>query len=139
MGTKAGLFRCQRAGFTLPEAGSKAYDSALDYQDVQLKIIQQEGYEAHDFNFFDDRASLLWRKPYVDGAVRELTSGESRSADQLRRAVEQLMLAAKDNRPDVRTAVHPGHASHSNVRVNVSVDRSDDVVDDVRRNPEKYT
>jgi len=62
-----------RTGFALPEAGSEAYDEALDYTDVQLKIIQQEGYDAHDFNIFDDRAAELWRKPYVDGAVRELT------------------------------------------------------------------
>jgi hypothetical protein len=62
-----------RTGFALPDAGSEAYDEALDYTDVQLKIIQQEGYDAHDFNIFDDRAAELWRKPYVDGAVRELT------------------------------------------------------------------
>jgi hypothetical protein len=63
------------AGFKLPDPNSPVYDEALDYQDVKLKIIQQEGYDAHDFNLFDDRASLLWRKPYVDGAVRELTAG----------------------------------------------------------------
>jgi hypothetical protein len=77
---------------------------------------------------------LLWRKPYVDGAVRELTSGDSRSADQLRRAVEELTLSARDNRAYVRTAVHAGHATHSNVRVDVSIDQPDDLIDDIRRN-----
>lgn len=117
---------------------SAAYDPALDYQDVQLKIIEQEGYDAHDFNLFDDRAALLWRKPYVDGAVRELTSGEERSADQLRRAVEQLMISASDNNPDVRTAIHAGHNNHSNVRVNVSIDQTEDLLRDIRRDPDQY-
>jgi hypothetical protein len=96
------------AGFNLPDPNSPVYDQALDYQDVKLKIIQQEGYDAHDFNLFDDRASLLWRKPYVDGAVRELTAGNNgRSVEQLRRAVEQLMLAAGNHNPNVRAIQAP--------------------------------
>jgi hypothetical protein len=86
----------------------------LDYTDVQLKIIQQEGYDAHDFNIFDDRAAELWRKPYVDGAVRELTSGDSRSAEDLRRSVEQIMLAANDRNADVLATLHAGRVDHSN-------------------------
>jgi hypothetical protein len=81
--------------FHLPDQpDSPGYDPNLDYQDVKLKIVQQEGYDAHDFNLFDDRSSQLWRKPYVDGAVRELTSGESRSQEQIRQAVEQMMIAS---------------------------------------------
>jgi len=49
------------------ESGFQAYSPALDYQDVKLKMVQQEGYDAHDFNLFDDRSSQLWRKPYEDG------------------------------------------------------------------------
>jgi hypothetical protein len=80
--------------FSLPDSDSPAYDPNLDYQDVKLKIVQQEGYDAHDFNLFDDRSSQLWRKPYVDGAVRELTSGDSRSQEQIRQAIEQMMIAS---------------------------------------------
>jgi hypothetical protein len=76
------------------QADSAALSDNLDYQDVKLKIVQQEGYDEHDFNLFDDRASVLWRKPYVDGAVQELTAGNTRSEDELRAAVEQMMLAA---------------------------------------------
>jgi hypothetical protein len=62
-----------------------AYSPDLDYQDVKLKIVQQEGYDAHDFNLFDDRSSQLWRKPYVDGAVRELTSGTAAARNRCAR------------------------------------------------------
>jgi hypothetical protein len=77
-----------------------------------------------DFNIFDDRASVLWRKPYVDGTVRELTSGDDRSAEELRRSVEQLMIAAKDKNADVRTTVHASPGNHANVRVHVDVDQT---------------
>jgi hypothetical protein len=104
--------RIGSAGFKLPDPNSPVYDQALDYQDVKLKIIQQEGYDAHDFNLFDDRASLLWRKPYVDGAVRELTAGNGgRSVEQLRRAVEQIMLAAGNRNPNVKAIQSSSHRS----------------------------
>jgi hypothetical protein len=110
----------------------------LDYQDVKLKIIQQEGYDAHDFNLFHDRASLLWRKPYVDGAVRELTAGNGgRSVEQLRRAVEQLMLAAGNKNPNVKAFQSSAHTSRSNVRVDVDVDQQEALIKDMRRNPGK--
>jgi len=37
------------------------YSPDLDYQDVKLKIVHQEGLDAHDFNLFDDPSSK--RKP----------------------------------------------------------------------------
>ena len=39
-----------RTGWAMPEPGSAALDENLDYQDVKLKIVQQEGYDAHDFS-----------------------------------------------------------------------------------------
>lgn len=78
-----------------------------------------EGYDEHDFNLFDDRAALLWRKPYVDGAVRELTSGDNRSAEQLRRAVEQLMLQQRNRNADIRSISQASHGGHTSVRVDV--------------------
>jgi hypothetical protein len=103
-----------RTGFALPDAdGSAALDENIDYQDVKLKIVQQEGYDEHDFNLFDDRASQLWRKPYIDGAVQELTSGDTRTVDQLRGAVEQMMLAAGDrNSVDGRLHLVPPVRQH---------------------------
>ena len=103
-----------------------------------MKIIQQEGYDAHDFNIFDDRAALLWRKPYVDGAVRELTSGEDRSPEELRRAVEQLMISAGDRNADVRATIHAGHIDQTNIRMHADVDQTQDLLKRIRQNPEQY-
>jgi len=107
-------------------------DDNLDYQDVKLKIVQQEGYDAHDFNLFDDRASQLWRKPYVEGAVEELTSGDNRSADQLRVAVEQMMLAAGNQNPDVRMTGSAAPRSGATVKVDAQIDNEEDVLRDMR-------
>lgn len=128
-----------RTGFALPdEEDSAALDEALDYQDVKLKIVQQEGYDEHDFNLFDDRASLLWRKPYVDGAVQELTSGDNRSTEQLRVSVEQMMIGAGNLNPDVRTVASASPRSRANVRVDAEIDNEEEVLRDMRRNPEDY-
>ena len=81
---------------------------------------------------------MLWRKPYVDGAVRELTAGNSRSAEQLRLQVEQLMLASHNRNSQVMTSVHAAHSQGGNVRVDVEVDDREDMYEDMRRNPERY-
>lgn len=103
-----------RTGFALPDdPESAALDENIDYQDVKLKIVQQEGYDEHDFNLFDDRASQLWRKPYIEGAVQELTAGNTRTVDQLRSAVEQVMIAAGDRNPvDARLHLVPSVRQH---------------------------
>jgi hypothetical protein len=130
-----------RTGFAMPDSpDSELMNDALDYQDVKLKIVQQEGYDEHDFNLFDDRASLLWRKPYVEGAVQELTSGDGRSQDQLRSAVETMMIAAGNNNgnPDVRTLSQAAPQSHATVRVDAQIDNEESVLNDMRRNPTEY-
>jgi hypothetical protein len=106
----------------LCQSAARARD--LDYEDLKLKIIQQEGRDQHDFNLFDDRSALLWRKPYLDGAVRELTGGERRTPEQLRRAIEQIMLKADAGKnPRVVVAAHPAQRARGNLRLTVAVDR----------------
>ena len=53
-----------------PDEESPLWSGDVDYEDVKLKIIQQEGLDMHDFNIFDDRAWLLWRKPWADSMAR---------------------------------------------------------------------
>jgi hypothetical protein len=123
--------------FRLPDdPDSAALASNLDYQDVKLKLVQLQGYDEHDFNLFDDRADTLWRKPYVDGAVRELTSGDTRSQDQIRQAVEQMMIAAGTSNPDVRYTAHKSHRSRANVTLNADTDDEQDLLTDIRRGNE---
>lgn len=120
------------------EASSPLYDPAIDYEDVKLKIVQQEGYDAHDFGLFDDRAALLWRKPYIDGAVRELTGPDRKSVEDVRRSVEEMILQAHDKNPRVTLTSTQANRSRGNVRVDVDLDQQKQLLQDIRRNPEQY-
>jgi len=104
-------------------------------QAFQAKIVQNEGYDMHDFDIFDDRAALLWRKPYVDGAVRELTAGNDKSVEQLRRTVESMIL---DRQARVLAAGHPSPRSRKNLKIKVTHDAEQEILADVRRHPEEY-
>lgn len=129
-----------RRGYVLPNQDSPLWGSNVDYQDVRLKIIENEGYDYHDFNVFDDRAALLWRKPYIDGAARELTSGSGyRSEREIRNAVEQILLEAGNSNAYPKITQHPAQHSQSSLTVNVDVDDRDKTLRQMRRQPDLYT
>lgn len=130
-----------RTGFNLPEDDdNQIYSENIDYEDVKLKIIQNEGYDAHDFNIFDDRAAMLWRKPYIDGAVAELTVGGdvNRSAEQIRRSIEQLMMRSVDKNGQAQVISQASHKNKGNVKININIDEQKELLKDMKRNPEKY-
>jgi hypothetical protein len=122
----------------LPDEDAEAFSQDVDYEDVKLKIIQQEGLDMHDFNIFDDRASRLWRKPWTDGIARELTSGDNRSTEELRDAVEQMIVNKRDKNPKSRTMQHPSHVASGNIRIDVDEDNEKEVLKDIRKNQDQY-
>ena len=91
----------------------------------------------HDFNI-DDRAALLWRKPWTDGMARELTSGDNRSVDELREAVERMILTKRDKNPKVVAKQHPAHADQGTVRIDVDEDNEEAILKDIKKNREFY-
>lgn len=126
-------------GLNLPgSADSPLYDPDIDYEDVKLKIIQQEGYDEHDFGLFDDRAALLWRKPYIDGAVRELTTTNDRSTEEVRRSVESMIVAAHGKNPQVIYTSNPAQRDRSNVKIDIDIDQKEDLIKEIRRNPDQF-
>jgi hypothetical protein len=127
-----------KLGFEIPGPGSPLWSEGMDYEDVKLKIIQNEGYDYHDFNIYDDRASLLWRKPYVDGAVRELTSGGTSNSERLRQTVERIIIEGLDKNPTVTSNAQSSLTAGSNVTINVDEQGDKDILRDIRRNAEEY-
>ena len=133
----AGFF--SRKNVRLPEdPDSPVYAENIDYEDVKAKIIQEEGLDYHDFNIFDDRAATLWRKPYLDGAVRELTEGNNKSVEDLRQAVENMMLAGGSKESEVRITSLSSRKQRQNLKIRVEEQPDEDILRDVRRNPEAY-
>lgn len=127
-----------RLGFNVPGPGSPLWSEGLDYEDVKLKIIQNEGYDYHDFNIYDDRASLLWRKPYLDGAVRELTSTGNGSTERLRQSVERIILEGQDKNPTVVANTQSNLTGGSSSTINVQEQGDEAVLQDIRRNEDEY-
>jgi hypothetical protein len=127
-----------RTGFDLPGPESPLWDENIDYEDVKVKLVQQEGYNLHDFHLYDDRSALLWRKPWLDGAVRELTSGNQRSVEKIRQATEQILLQAEGGDPRVVAVGRTTRAPHSNIRIDFTEDGEEKLLRDVRRHPEEY-
>lgn len=126
-------------GFNLPGADSPLWFEGLDYEDVKLKIVQNEGYDYHDFNIYDDRAALLWRKPYVDGAVRELTSGGSpQTAERIRQTVERIIQEGQDKNPAVTSSTQASRTGGSNVTINIDEQGDKAIMRDIRRNSDEY-
>jgi hypothetical protein len=127
-----------KLGFNLPGPGSPLWSEGLDYEDVKLKIVQNEGYDYHDFNIYDDRAALLWRKPYVDGAVRELTSGGDANTERIRQTVERIIIEGQDKNPRVGASTQVSRTGGSSVSIDVDEQGDQAVMRDIRRNDEEY-
>jgi hypothetical protein len=127
-----------RTGWAMPEAGADAYNPAIDYEDLKVKMLMQEGYNLHDFNLYDDRANTVWRKPYLDGAIRELTSGGNRSVENIRRTVERLMLDSQGGNPKVIATGHPSNQPINRVNVTFDEHPENDMLRDIQRNREEY-
>lgn len=127
-----------KLGFDLPGPGSPLWSEGMDYEDVKLKIIQNEGYDYHDFNIYDDRAALLWRKPYVDGAVRELTTGNTPTTERLRQAAERIIIEGKDKNPSVVASSQASLSPGANISMNIDEQGDQEIMRDIRRNSDEY-
>jgi multidrug efflux pump subunit AcrB len=69
--------------------------------------------------------------------ARELTSGDNRDVDELRQAIEQMMLK-HDKNPKVVAKHHKAHAEQGTVRIDVDEDTSEEVLEHIRKNREQY-
>jgi hypothetical protein len=129
-----------RRGLKLPDPDSAVMSENVDYQDVKLKIIQWEGLDAHDYGLYDDRIAMLARKPYLDGAVRELTMGDDRSVERMTTQMRNAIAQSKSGDPDadVRMTRHAARVAHRNVNITIKTQPDEEMQKDVRRNPEVY-
>ena len=49
-----------------------------------------------------------------------------------------MILAGKDRNPDVRASSHASPVNRANVRIDVSIDGTDKMLKEIRRNPDRY-
>jgi hypothetical protein len=129
-----------RRGLKLPDADSPIMSDSIDYQDVKLKVIQWEGLDAHDFGIYDDRVAMLARKPYLDGAVRELTMGDDKTVDEMTTIMRNAIAQSKSGDPnaDVRLTRHAARAPRRNMQITLRSQPDEEMKQEVRRNPDDY-
>jgi hypothetical protein len=130
----------KKRGLRLPDVQSEVLSDDIDYEDIKAKIVQWEGLDMHDFNIYDDRAAQLWRKPYLDGAVRELTSGDDRTVDEMAAELERAisMSKSKDRKSKVRLNRQAARADTNNQTITIDVQPDEELRREVRRNAEDY-
>ena len=62
---------------SLPGPDWIGWHPSVDLQDIEVKYVQNEGLDHHDFDLWGDRVRSLARKPYIDEAtIESLTSAE---------------------------------------------------------------
>lgn len=123
-----------------PESERTILDPGVDPEDVKVKILKWEGKDLHEYGVYRDRASLLWRKPWLDGIVRELTSGDRRSEEEMRRTIEKAIAEARNGgrASDGRGLSRPSHNKRRRIYVSVLEDETEDQLKEVRRNRDLY-
>lgn len=72
------------------------YDPRIQIDDVKLKIVQNEGYDYHDFDLWEDDEARLRRKPYVETAVQELFEKDEASRRSLHDALTKMNMRDLD-------------------------------------------
>ena len=128
----------------LPLGDARAEGSVLspdiDYEDLKIKILAMEGKDLRDYRIYQDRISTLWRKPYLDGALRELTSGSRTTEEEARRLIERAIANVKRGRTGQSASVTEAPAIKGKRRVEIRARKEpdDDLRREVRRNPELY-
>lgn len=69
----------------IPSDGWVGWNPNVPLQDIKMKVVQNEGYDMHDFNLWESRAFSLGRKPYIDNvaAAKAMSGNRSRSLHDL--------------------------------------------------------
>lgn len=66
---------------SLPGPDWIGWHPSVDLQDIEVKYVQNEGLDHHDFDLWGDRVKSLARKPYIDEvAINALTSVDDLTA-----------------------------------------------------------
>src|ERR1035438_3509421 len=84
--------------------------------------------------------SMLARKPYLDGAVRELTMGDDKTVDEMTTIMRNAIAQSKSGDPnaDVRLTRHASRAPRRNMQITLRSQPDEEMKQEVRRNPDDY-
>lgn len=123
------LMEKQLQGRALPGPDWVGWHPAVDLDDIKLKIVQDEGRNAFDYDLWPDRQRALVRRPIVAEGAESLK--ESLSPEQLRSRINEVMSASNIQATQV-TLVQNG-TGKNNIDVSIQEDRVEANKDLIRR------
>lgn len=114
----------------LPNDSWIGYHPAVNLDDVKLKVVQNEGFEKHDFNMWDAQAAQLAKKPYVPLIDPFSTRGNHQN---IKRELEDILTGQGYNNYDVAIQDYSGSPDTS-VSIDVKYATDKDAKDYIKSN-----
>lgn len=77
----------------LPADSWIGWNPSVDLEDIKLKLVQNIGEDAHNYDLWPNRAQALINKPYIDmDTIQGITEPEELSPSAMRDRVDTLLL-----------------------------------------------
>lgn len=123
------------AGRTLPGADFVGYHPGVDLEDIKLKLVQNLGFDMHDFNLWPSNQMNLARRPFInDEAIEDLDpKNNSMGPNEIRSRIRDLLTEFNVDDASISIAMYPSAEPGYNVNLDVSEDRSEDIKEAYRR------
>jgi len=87
---EASRYFAREAPMQAPPEDWVGYDERIVMPDIKTKVLQQEGFDFHDFGIWDDRAQSVARKPYVTEAASQLLRRNGEDQESIYRSLTNL-------------------------------------------------
>ena len=122
------------AGQALPGADFVGYHPGVDLEDIKLKLVQNLGFDMHDFNLWPSNQMNLARRPFInDQAIEELSPDNNMGPNEIRSRIRDLLSEFNVEDASISIAMYPSDEPGYNVNLDVSEDRSEDMKEAYRR------
>ena len=112
--------------YDAPKADWLGYSSAVDMDDVKLKVVQNSGLDAHDFGLWEDDLARATRKPYLGDIANELESPNLIREDIVRSLTSMRMT-------DLDVEIVPNAGEKNRIILDVRNDRRPQINKELKR------
>lgn len=114
-------------GRGIPGPDWVGWHPAVDLEDIKLKIVDNEGRNAYDYDLWPDRRRAVARRPFIAEAAEQLQQAASQrmTASDLRDRIDRVLAAHNINNAHVSVSSFLGDAH--NIDLNLQEDRSEEM------------
>jgi len=104
----------------IPEEGWAGWNPEVDMKDIQLKTVQNEGMNIHNFDLWESQARAMNRRPFVPSIGN--INAPIGNAENLRRAIQGQL--ENDSYSDTKMYMTNTSASRDSVNLKIKVKRN---------------